>query len=179
MQPTSAPSRPYYGTPVAGPPPRKRRRVWSLAVTAGAALILVGATAATTYALTRRPAPTPPSPLATGPQYTQAEQSAAKDRVCHVFDVATRGLGAHGAMRENGQLNVPVVVRALNGADAVRDTLDPAVPPQIAIAARKFISATLDQTTAALADTPAAEGNRLNDLTNNAIDDMAAVCGLG
>ena len=43
-----------------------------------------------------------------------------------------------------------MVLRAMNSASAVQNALVPAVPPDVASAARKYISATLDTTTAAM-----------------------------
>ena len=65
-----------------------------------------------------------------------------------------RGQEGQGGFRVEGNLNVPMVLRAVNSAAAVQNALVPAVPPDVASAARKYISATLDVTTAAMGNTP-------------------------
>jgi hypothetical protein len=128
------------------------------------------------------PAPPPAAgtPTAAPPlQFSPAETAAAKQSLCHVFDVSVRGQEGQGGLRVQGNLNVPVVLRALNSALSVQNALEnPAVPPGVASAARKYISATLDETTAAMGNAPASEGNRLTDVVNDAIYALIDVCGL-
>jgi hypothetical protein len=71
-----------------------------------------------------------------------------------------------------------VTLRAVNSATAVQNALAPAVPPDVASAARKYISTTLDTTTAVMGNPPASEVNRLTDLRNDATDSLLYVCGL-
>ncbi|WP_142281614.1 hypothetical protein [Mycobacterium kyorinense] len=111
-------------------------------------------------------------------QFSAEEISAAKDNLCHIFDVSVRGQEGQGGLRVEGNLNVPVVLRAVNSAAAVQNALSPAVPSEVANASRKYISTTLDQTTAAMGNIPASEGNRLTDLRNEAIERLLDVCGL-
>ena len=118
----------------------------------------------------------PSSPAA--PQFSQAETDAAKQHVCQVFDVSVRGQEGQGGLRVQGNLNVPVVLRSLNSASAVQEALAPAVPPDVASAADKYISATFDQTTAVMGNPPASEVNRLTDIRNDAINGLLDVCGL-
>jgi hypothetical protein len=154
-------------------------------------LTVVVATAvgsAITYlAMRSDPAAPPPTPPVTGapisavvpPQFSAAEIAAAKQNLCHVFDASVRGQEGQGGLRVQGNLNVPVVLRALNSASAVQNALEnPAVPPGVASAARKYISAALDETTAAMGNTPTSEGNRLTDVVNDAIYALLDVCGL-
>ncbi len=119
-----------------------------------------------------------PTPVAVAPQSGPADAAAAKNHLCQVLDVSVRGQEGQGALRVEGNVNVPVVLRALNSASAVQNALVPAVPPDVASAARKYVSATLDQTTAAMGNTPASEGNRLTDVRNDAMDALLDACGL-
>ena len=140
--PQAMPTRPQTGPPPAGPPlpvappPRPPRRGFPWLLVGGAVVLLIAAIAATaaiTYAVTRNtnaPSATPPpAPTVQAPQFSAAEQNAAKDQVCHVFDVSTRGTISEGSVRTNGQPNVPVVLRAMNSAVAVQNALKPAAPP--------------------------------------------------
>jgi hypothetical protein len=120
---------------------------------------------------------TPLSALPT-PQFSPAEADTAKQRLCQVFDVSVRGQEGQGGLRVEGNLNVPVTLRAVNSATAVQNALVPAVPPDVASAARKYISTTLDTTTAVMGTPPATEVNRLTDRRNDATDSLLYVCGL-
>ncbi|MBI2692758.1 MAG: hypothetical protein HYX30_00735 [Mycobacterium nebraskense] len=96
-----------------------------------------------------------------------------------MFDVSVRGQEGQGGVRvAGGGVNAPMVLRALNSASAVQNTLVPAVPPDVASAARKYIDTTLDQTTAAMGNMPTSEVNRLTDVRNDAINALVDVCGL-
>lgn len=77
-----------------------------------------------------------------------------------------------------GNLNLPVALRALNSASAVQNALVPSVPPETVTAARKYIGATLDQTTAAMGNTLTPDVNRLTDVRNDAINGLLDACGL-
>ncbi len=139
-----------------------------------------------TMALQREPAAPLAGPSSTAssasatpaPQQSSADTASAKQNLCQVFDVSVRGQEGQGGLRVQGNLNMPVVVRALNSASAVQNALVPAVPPDVASAARKYVTATLDQTTAAMGNTPTSEGNRLTDVRNDAIGALLDVCGL-
>ena len=113
----------------------------------------IAATAAITYAVARNtnaPTATPPpaAPTAQVPQFSTAEQDAAKQQLCQVFDVSTRGHEGQGGVRMNGQANLPLVLRSLNTAVAVQNALAPAVPADVAEAARKYVDARLRLTAA-------------------------------
>lgn len=112
------------------------------------------------------------------PQFSAAESAAAKARLCGVFDTSVRGQESQGGLRMEGNLNLPLILRGVNSASAVQNALIPAVPPEIADAAHKYISATLDQTTAAMGNTPTPEVNRLTDVRNSATYALADACGL-
>lgn len=176
MGPPPAPSLPP------APQPPRRRRMWPVfgafvAVTLGA----VAATAAITYNIAHNDgtAPSKAAPIEkTAPEYTTAQVTAAKQRVCGIFDKSVRGQQGTGGLRMNGDLNIPVMIRTMNGVSAVQNALTPAAPPEVADAAKQFITSTLDLTTAAAANAPAEQGNRLNDLANTAIDQFADACGL-
>jgi hypothetical protein len=119
-----------------------------------------------------------PSAPAT-PQFNPAEVAAAKQNLCQVFDVSVRGQEGQGGVRvAGGGVNVPIVVRAMNSASAVQNALVPAVPSDVASAARRYISTTLDQTTAAMGNDPTSEVNRLTDVRNDATNALVDVCGL-
>jgi hypothetical protein len=81
-------------------------------------------------------------------------------------------------MRENGQPNPPILLRAVNSAIAVQNSLNPAVPEHVAEAAHRYIDATLDATTAAMGGPSIDEVNRLIDVANGATDVFADACGL-
>jgi hypothetical protein len=120
-----------------------------------------------------------PSPPPVTPQFSLGETAAAKHNLCHVFDVSVRGQEGQGGLRLQGTVNVPVVLRALNSASAVQNALEnPAVPGDVASAARKYVSATLDETTAAMGNTPTSESNRLTDARTDAIYALLDACGL-
>ena len=99
--------------PPVAPPPRPPRRGFPWLLVGGAVVLLIAAIAATaaiTYAVARNtnaPTATPPpaAPTAQAPQFSTAEQDAAKQQLCQVFDVSTRGTMAQGGVRQNGQPN--------------------------------------------------------------------------
>ncbi|WP_459953883.1 hypothetical protein, partial [Mycobacterium avium] len=69
------------------------------------------------------------------PQFSQAEVSAAKDHLCKVFDLSVRGQEGQGGFRVQGNVNVPIVLRALNSTSALQNALTPAVPSDLAAVA--------------------------------------------
>jgi hypothetical protein len=71
-----------------------------------------------------------------------------------------------------------MLLRAINSASAVQNALVPAVPPNVAAAAQKYISTTLDVTTAAMGNTSTSEVNRLTDADTAAINGLVDSCGL-
>jgi hypothetical protein len=111
-----------------------------------------------------------PSPAPATPQFGPGEVDTAKQHRCQVFDVSVRGAEGQGGLRVEGNLNVPMVLRMVNSAAVVQNALVPAVPADVASSARKYISAALGTTTAAMGNTPTPEVNRLNDVRNDAID---------
>jgi hypothetical protein len=173
--------------PVAPPPISPRRGVrWGLiAVAAVVVTALMAATAAVTYALSNNdstpaapPTTAPPTPDNQQPQFTAAEQTAAKDKVCKIFDDATRAQESQGGVRNNGELNVPLVLRKLNGVVALQSALTPATPPAVADAARNYADTTLALITAVTNGTPADELNPLNTTANGAIRSFVEACEL-
>ncbi|EFG78704.1 hypothetical protein HMPREF0591_1330 [Mycobacterium parascrofulaceum ATCC BAA-614] len=70
------------------------------------------------------------------------------------------------------------MLRTVNSALAVQTALVPALPADVASAARNYIQTTLEATTAAMGNTPTPEVNRLNDISNDAINALVGVCGL-
>ena len=80
------------GPMLGGPPPplRRRGRWWLVVGMSAVVLAAMAGTAAVTYAVahnTSTPAPatpaSPPTPTTQPPQYSAADQAAAKERVCH------------------------------------------------------------------------------------------------
>ncbi len=175
--------------PPASPPPPVERptgrpRLWVIVLALAALMVIaVATTAAITYAITRNnavaiPPPAVPTPAPNQPQFTASEQNAAKSRLCGAFDDATRGQQGQGGLRINGELNVPVMLRSLNSVAAVQNALTPAVPIEVADAARTYVDSTLELNSAAVRNVPIDEGNRLNAKANDAIFALADACGL-
>ena len=141
----------------------------------------IAVTAVITYTLTRENDGTPTqltSPQAEERRSSTAEQAAAKERLCQVFNVSVRGKEGQGGVRVNGELNVPLVLRKVNSAVAVENTLTSATPPEVGSAARKYIETSLDLTTAALGNVHNDELIRLTNIGNSATYALADVCGL-
>lgn len=173
----------------APPPPGSPRR-WVLIGMVGALLVVaIAATAAITYALSHS-SDSPPTPSAepalTGPSassaptptYSQAEQAAAKAKLCHVFEVSVRGKEAQGGVVVNGDLNVPLVLRKVNSVVAVQNALTPAIPESLKSAVEKYVDTSMDLTTSALGDTPIDELRRLTEVGNEATYALADECGV-
>jgi hypothetical protein len=146
-------------------------------------IVAVAATATITYAIARNsaaaePPPAPPAATPSEPQFTAAEQDAAKTRLCNVFDSATRGQQGEGGLVQNGQLNIPLVLRTVNAALGVQVALADAVPTDVSEAARTYVNNSIDLTSAAMGNVSIDEGNRLNDKANAATYALADACGL-
>jgi hypothetical protein len=153
-------------------PPRPWRR-WAGLAAALAATIALSATA--TYTLTR------PAHLeeATVPvSDSDAAAAAARQRVCDVFVMATKGNTGRGGVVVNGELNVPNVLRGLNRAVALENALSPAVPADLAAATRTYITRSLDLSTAATAGEPIEQLKELTIASNEAGFDLADRCGV-
>lgn len=167
--------------PAPGDTPPNRRRGWPWVVAALVALsVFAGIGCAITYLVMRDNKPAVPAkaqPPFTAPQFSAADIAAAKDRVCHAFEISI-GRESKGGFRVQGQLNVPSTLQSVSSALAVLNALSPAVPPEINTAAHRYVDATLDVTTAAMGGTPTSEVNRLTDLSNTALDTLADVCGI-
>ena len=142
-------------------------------------IAVIIATAAITYAVVAGGKAAPEAMETTGPepqQYSAAEQAAAKQRICKVFNVSLRGQQGEGGLRLDGELNIPVMLRRVNSVVAVQNALTAATPSDVSEAATEYIDTSLEMTTAATGNVPVDEGNRLNDGANSAI--FADVCGL-
>lgn len=179
--PSNGASQPPYGPPPpVGRASHETRRWGFIAAVMAANIVAVAAASAITYAITKNgtSSTATPSPSSTAPTYTAAEQASAKNKVCQAFDTNTAGTQGQGPLVNGGQLNVPAVVRALNGAVAVQDARSPAVSPEFASTAGEYVSKTLDMTSAALAGDPVDEINRLKDSANTAVAALADACGL-
>ncbi|ASL12253.1 hypothetical protein MYCODSM44623_05579 (plasmid) [Mycobacterium intracellulare subsp. chimaera] len=118
-----------------------------------------------------------PNSASPTPQFSPAESAAAKQNLCHVFDVSA-GQKGQGGYRVEGNLNMPVTLQAVTSAVAVQNALVPAVPADVASAARRYITTTLDVATAAMGNTSINEINRLTAVSNGAVDALVDVCGL-
>jgi hypothetical protein len=168
--------------PIAPPARAPRRLPWLLIGGAVVLLIaVIAATAAVTYAVARNTnAPNATAPTATlaPSQFSTSDQAAAKRTICEVFDVSVRGQQDEGGVRINGQPNLPLMLRSLNSVVAVQNTLTPAVPQNVAAAARRYIDTNLKLTTATTGVTPIEEVNRLNAAANDATFAFADACGL-
>lgn len=149
-------------------------------------IAVVGLSAAVASALTMAlrdenvgspPPPAAPASLTPAPQFSAADAASAKQNLCHVFDVSVSQKG-QGGFRVEGNLNMPVTLQAVTGAMAVENALVPAVPTDVAIAARRYVTTTLDVATAAMGNTSIDEINRLTSVSNSAIDALVDVCGL-
>jgi hypothetical protein len=196
LPPPPAPTRqgpplpPPVGTPIPvgfSPPRRPRRWPWAVLALLVAVVVSAAVGSTVTYLATHgdNPAPAPTQPSAAAPsapavpQVSPGDAAAAKQNLCQVFDVSVRGQEGQGGVRvAGGGINTPLVLRAMNSASTVQNALVPAVPPDVSAAARKYISATLDQTTAAMGNTPTSEVNRLTDVRNDATFALVDACGL-
>lgn len=186
--PGPMPPPPHSGNPVSPgfpPPPRRRNpiRLWAvlglvLAIVISAAVGSIITFAAMHNAPAAQPSEAQPTSMPAAPQPSRTDAATAKAHLCQVFDASVRGQEGQGGLRVQGNLNLPVVLRAVNSAAAVQNALTPAMPAEIADAARKYATATLDQTTAAMGNTPTTEVNRLTDVRNDAINALLDACGL-
>jgi hypothetical protein len=158
--------------PAAGGPMRPTRRGRRGAVLAAVFTATAALTAGTTFALTRTPA-TDPSPVV-----LSTDQAQAREHLCAVFVTATKNAKGKGGVMADGTLNVPVALRVLNRAVALRDALSPAVPADVATATRTYITATLDLTTAATAGEPVPVLEKLNTASNDNRKIVSELCGL-
>jgi hypothetical protein len=167
---------PYGGThpdnrPTTNPP----RNWWRWAGLAAALAATIALSATATYTLTR-PAPREES-AATVP-VSDSDAAAARQRVCDVFVIATKGNTGRGGVVVNGELNVPNVLRGLNRAVALENALSPAVPADLADATRTYITRSLDLSTAATASEPIERLNELTIASNEAGFTLADRCGV-
>lgn len=163
---------PSTAIPAGGGPPRptgRGRRSAGLAAVFTAAAAL---TAGTTYALTRPPI------TSTTPASLSTDQAQAREQLCAVFDTAAKNQKGKGGVMAGGILNVPVVLRDVNRAVALGDTLSPAVPADLAAATRTYITATLDLTTAATAGEPVPVLRSLTAAARDGANAVADLCGL-
>jgi len=170
------------------PPPRPPRR-WGLIAMVGALLVVaIAATAAITYGLSggraSEPTPSSESPTNTDPSpspaptYSQAEQAAAKEKLCHVFEVSVRGQEGQGGIVMNGEPNIPLILRTVNSVVAVQNTTETAMPESLKTAAQKYMETSMDLTTAALGKAPIDELTRLTEVNNDATYALADECGV-
>ena len=139
MTGTWAPPPSHPAPPAHGPghvqhrPPGGRGGTAKWVILTAAFVASVAATAGITYALVRgNGAPTPPPAAHSGPE----EQTAAKARLCEVFDISTQDPRVRPPIFDSEGMNVPLVLRRLNGAVAVQNALTPAVPEAIANSAQ-------------------------------------------
>lgn len=156
----------------------------------GALLVAaIAATAAITYALSHG-SDSPPTPSAEPaltspgassaptPTYSQAEQSAAKAKLCHVFEASVRGQEGQGGIVVNGEPNIALILRTVNSVVAVQNTMNPAVPESLKATVQKYVETSTDLTTAALSKTPIDELTRLTEVNNDATYALADECGV-
>ncbi|BBX94701.1 hypothetical protein [Mycolicibacterium boenickei] len=152
-------------------------------------MVAIAATGAITYALSHggdsqltpstEPALTGPSgSSAPTPTYSQAEQAAAKEKLCHVFEVSVRGQEGQGGVVVNGEPNIGLILRTVNSVVAVQNKTNPAVPESLKAAVQKYVETSTDLTTAALGKTPIDELTRLTEVNNEATYVLADECGV-
>jgi len=163
---------PSIAVPAGGGPTRPTGRGRYIAVLAAVFTATAALTAGTTYALTRTPA------TGTSSADLSSDQAQAREHLCAVFDTATKNAKGKGGVMADGTLNVPVALRALNRAVALRDALSPAVPADLAAATHTYITGTLDLTTAATAGEPVPVLEKLNTASNNNRKKVSELCGL-
>ena len=163
---------PNTAVPAAGGPTWPSGRGRYIAVLAAVFTATAALTAGTTYALTRTPV------IGTSSVDLSSDQAHARERLCAVFDTATKKAKGKGGVMADGTLNVPVTLRALNRAVALRDALSPAVPADLAAATRTYITGTLDLTTAATAGEPVPVLEKLNTASNDNRRVVSELCGL-
>lgn len=168
-------------------PPRRRGRGKVLAAAAVVIfLATIASTAAITYALTSRSAEAPAAPAAPEPTATDkpaaptaAETKAAKDTLCSVFDLTTRGVtGTGGVRNSDGEVNTPVVLRALGSVAAVQNAIVPALDDEFSSIARKYVDTNLALSNAAMARRAFGEVADLTRTANAATSALSASCGL-
>ena len=167
--------------PVPQPPRGSGPRLWPiLAVFSVIVIAAIGITALVTASIVRSSSAQAPATTAAlaAPQYSAAEVDAAKQNVCHVFDVSSAGKRGKGGVVVDGQPNLPVILRTLTSAVAVQNALAPALPADVATAAHKYVTTTLDLATGATGSASLDEINRLTTSSNDAAYSMADVCGL-
>jgi hypothetical protein len=185
--PQAAPQWPALGQPVPPhAPPRRPVSFGKISLTLLSAAVAAAVGSGTTLlwvAHEKQTAPTAPATSAPQsamptPQFSPKQINDAKTHLCQTFDVSVRGQQGQGGLRGEGNLNVPVTLRAVNSALAVQVALVPAVPADVAKAARNYAVTTLDATTAAMGNSPTSDVNRLTDVRNDALQDLIGVCGL-
>jgi hypothetical protein len=183
--PQAAPQWPAPAQPV--PPPAGSRRsvsVGKISLTLLAATVAAAVGSGTTLlwvAHEKQSAPSAsvaPQSSPPAPQFSPEQISDAKTHLCQTFDISVRGQQGQGGYRVDGKVNVPMTLRTVNSALAVQVALVPAVPSDVATAARTYVKATLDTSTAAMGNTPTSELNRLTDVDSEAITALLDVCGL-
>ena len=173
-------------TPSAAPHRAAARRPARMIAMLAGILALMGMSAGATYALMSRSTPAAATDSATTqPTTTEqapspAEATAAKNKLCGVFDVTTRNSKGAGGFRDTPVTpNIPVVLRALGSAVAIQGAMaDPALPPGLADAADVYVSTSLRVANAAMSDVPVAEVNELTAAANDATRVLIQTCGL-
>ena len=161
--------------------PRNRIGLWATLGLLLVAVISAAVGSIVTFAAlhnaTAQPSAAAPTSPPTAPQFSAADAAAAKQNLCHVFDASVSQKG-QGGFRVEGSLNMPVTLQAVTSAMAVHNALVPAVPTDVASAARRYITTTLDVATAAMGNTSINEINRLTTVSNGAVDALLDACGL-
>lgn len=166
------------GAPAPAPAPRR----WGLvAVVVAVNVASIAVAAAIAYAVGRDSAPVksgPSSTVAASPNISEQDAAAAKDKVCHAIDAGERGNTGQGGVVNNGELNLPLIVRTLNTIVAVQNSLSPAVPTDVSDAAKKYVAAETDLTTAALGHASIDQLIQLTNTGNTALYAVLDTCGI-
>lgn len=179
--PPGAPRLPQMPAPQ--PPRGAGPRLWPIIAAFSVLVVAAIAITAVITAAIVKTSPTSPRPAAAptvpgAPQYSAVEQASAKQNVCQAFDAGERGSAGQGGVVDNGNLNVPVVLRKVNTIVVVQSSLSPATPTDVSDAAKKYLATATALTTAALANAPVDELVQLTKSGNDVMNSFADVCGL-
>jgi hypothetical protein len=167
-------------------PGRPSGKSWGLlAAFTGIVIVAVAATAAITYAIASnggsahtQATSTSVASAETSAPVSSGDGAAAKTQLCQAFDTATRGADSQGPIATDGALNIPVILRTINSAALVQNSITSRVPDDVANPARSFIAGQLELVAGATGHASTEELVRLNDASNAATDRFADACGL-
>jgi hypothetical protein len=200
-KPTTQPAPPYGPPPAAPPnyagrspvmPPRRRPRRTGIVAATGALAIAVAATAAAMITLTKPVTPAqhtidvvPPPPMT----YSSTEIQAAKDAACSAWDKAARSTAvasksSAASLAQSWQSPESAAALAaekragMSSVAYLRTELGAATPANVATPLEDWMTARVDMLHA-LNMRDWSEADRVQQRSNNLVDPIVAVCGLG